>query len=102
MSAFCWSSNATLQYEGSPFKIKQKGEFPDGPVVRTRRFYCGGLGSIPGQAIEIPQAAQLGDLQRSLSVHALGGEASLGFCNQRPEVITYPTLDGQKIPMSRN
>lgn len=83
-------------------KLTTCREFPGGLSVRIPGFHCGGLGSIPGQAIEIPQAAQLGDLQRSLSVHALGGEASLGFCNQRPEVITYPTLDGQKIPMPRN
>ena len=42
-----------------------------------------------------------GDYKRTLSVYALGGEASLGFCNQRPEVITYATLDGQKVARSR-
>ena len=35
-------------------------EFPGGPVVRTRHFHCRGLGSIPGQGTEIPQAVQRG------------------------------------------
>ena len=35
-------------------------EFPGGPVVRTRRFHCSGLGSIPGQGTKIPQAMWLG------------------------------------------
>lgn len=41
----------------------------------------------------------------AFSAHALGGEASLRFCNHRPvllrvsQVITYPTLDGQEIPL---
>ena len=33
-------------------------EFPGGPVVRTRPFHCRGLGSIPGQGTEIPQATR--------------------------------------------
>ena len=32
------------------------GEFPGGPVDRIQRFHCRGLGSIPGQRTEIPQA----------------------------------------------
>ena len=39
----------------------QKGSFPEypvGPVVRTHRFHCHGLGSIPGWGTKIPQATQ--------------------------------------------
>ena len=32
-------------------------EFPGGPVVRTRCFHRGSLGSIPGQGAKILQAA---------------------------------------------
>ena len=32
------------------------GKFPEGPVVRTQRFHCRGLGSIPGQRTKILQA----------------------------------------------
>ena len=32
------------------------GEFPGGPVDRIQRFHCRGLGSIPGQRTETPQA----------------------------------------------
>ena len=35
-------------------------EFPGGPVVRTRRFHCWGLGSTPGWGTKIPQAVQRG------------------------------------------
>ena len=31
-------------------------EFPDGPVVRTLLFHCGGPGSVPGQRTKILQA----------------------------------------------
>ena len=34
------------------------GEFPGGPVVRTRHFHCC---SIPGQGTKTPQAAQHGE-----------------------------------------
>ena len=36
------------------------GEFPGSPAVRTRRFHCGGLGSIPGRGTKILQAVQCG------------------------------------------
>ena len=32
------------------------GEFPDGPVIRTRHIHCGGLRSILGQGTKFPQA----------------------------------------------
>ena len=35
-------------------------EFPGSLVVRTWRFHCQGLGSIPGQGTKILQASQLG------------------------------------------
>ena len=39
--------------------LKDKmGEFPGGPVVRTRQFHCRGPGSIPAQGTKIPQAAR--------------------------------------------
>ena len=34
-------------------------DFPGGPVVRTWRFHCRDLGSIPGRGTKIPQAAWL-------------------------------------------
>ena len=39
-------------------KEKKVREFPGSPVVRTLRFHCCGLGSIPGQGTKIPQAVQ--------------------------------------------
>ena len=36
------------------------GEFPGGPVVRTRRFPCRGPGSVPGPETKIPQALRRG------------------------------------------
>ena len=39
-------------------------EFPGGPVVRTRRFHCCGLSSIPGQGTKIPQAAWHGQKKK--------------------------------------
>ena len=33
-------------------------EFPRGLVVRITGFHCRGLGSVPGQGTEIPQAMQ--------------------------------------------
>ena len=41
---------------GSKFKNTHWREFPGGPVLRTRRFHCCSLGSIPGQGTKIPQA----------------------------------------------
>ena len=41
-------------------KKKAVREFPGGPVVRTQRFNCRGLGSIPGWGTKIPQAVQHG------------------------------------------
>ena len=38
------------------FKNGYVREFPSGSVVRTQRFHCQGLGSIPGQGTKIPQA----------------------------------------------
>ena len=40
--------------------MDRKQEFPGGPVVGTRHFHCGGLGSIPGQGTKIPHAMQCG------------------------------------------
>ena len=40
------------------------GEFPGGPVVRSRRFHCGGLGSIPGRGTKILQAVWYGQKQK--------------------------------------
>ena len=34
-------------------------------MVRIRRFHCRGLGSIPGQGNEIPQAVQCGQKEKS-------------------------------------
>ena len=42
------------------FQIKMWGEFHGGPVVRTWRFHCCGLGSIPCQGTKILQAARRG------------------------------------------
>ena len=39
-------------------------EFPGGPVVRTPRSHCRGLGSIPGQGTKIPQAAWCGQINK--------------------------------------
>ena len=36
----------------------QLREFPDGSVVRTLHFHCGGPGSIPDQGTKIPQAVR--------------------------------------------
>ena len=38
----------------------QKGlwDFPGGPVVKTLRFQCRGMGSIPGQGTKIPHSVQ--------------------------------------------
>ena len=41
--------------------MKNVGDFPGGPVVKTPHFQCrdaGGLGSIPVQGTKIPHAAQ--------------------------------------------
>lgn len=35
------------------------GEFIGGLVLRTQHFHCCGLGSVPGQGMNIPQAAWL-------------------------------------------
>ena len=40
------------------------GEFPGSPVVRTQRFHCHGLGSIPGWGTKIPEAAQNGQKKK--------------------------------------
>ena len=40
------------------------GEFPGGLVVRILGFHCHGLGSIPGQGTEIPQATWCGQKKR--------------------------------------
>ena len=57
-------------------------EFPGGPVVRTCHFYCGGLGSVPGQGTKIPQAMQHGQRKKAkaLSVKYRGenGEGLYG------------------------
>ena len=39
--------------------LKRFRDFPGSPVVRTWRFQCHGLGLIPGQRTDIPQAMQL-------------------------------------------
>ena len=36
--------------------VNNLGEFPDGPVVRTRRFHRQGPGSMPGRGTKIPQS----------------------------------------------
>ena len=38
--------------------FKKNRDFPGGPVVRTRRFYCQGLGSIPGWGTKTLQATR--------------------------------------------
>ena len=44
---------------GKWYKKKQTvGGFPSGLVVRTPRFHCRGMGSIPGWGTKIPYAAQ--------------------------------------------
>ena len=40
------------------------GEFPGGPVVRTRCLHWQGTGAIPGQGTKIPQAAQCGQKEK--------------------------------------
>ena len=45
----------------SSYNLKKKFfnnclEFPDGPVVKTLLFHCGGPGSVPGQRTKILQA----------------------------------------------
>ena len=49
----------------SKFKnIWSPGEFPGGPVVRTRCFHCSGTGAIPGWGTKIPQATQQGQKKK--------------------------------------
>ena len=36
--------------------LKDRQEFPRGPVVRTRGFHCWSLGSITDQGAKMPQA----------------------------------------------
>ena len=43
---------------------EQLGEFPGGPVVRTRLFHCRGPHLIPGPGSKIPQAAQRGQKKK--------------------------------------
>ena len=43
----------------------QAREFPAGLVVRIPGAHCHGLGSIPGQGTEIPQAAQPGKKKKN-------------------------------------
>ena len=40
----------------SVFKMHHSRDSPGGPVVRTLRFHCQGLGSIPGWGTKIPKA----------------------------------------------
>ena len=61
-AALAWEELVTNhEQESSPLGerehiIHARREFPGGPVVRTRRFHCHGLGSIPGWGTKIPQA----------------------------------------------
>ena len=48
----------------SQVKSTQVREFPGGPVVKTQRFHCGDLGSIPGQGTKIPQVAWYGQREK--------------------------------------
>ena len=41
-------------------KTQDFREFPGGLVVRIQCFHCRGLGSVPGQGNEIPQAVRRG------------------------------------------
>ena len=47
----CWEEGRGLQV-----KTGQPGDFPGGPVVKTRTSTAGGMGSIPGLGIKIPHA----------------------------------------------
>lgn len=38
-----------LQFEKKPGKESGAGDFPGGLVIKTQRFQCKGVGSIPGQ-----------------------------------------------------
>ena len=43
------------------------GDFPGGPVVKTLRFHCRGVGAIPGQGTKIPHAARHSQKKKKLS-----------------------------------
>ena len=61
-------SNSTFkEYSNTKKKSGGGAEFPRGPVVRTWRFHCWGLGSVPGQGTKIPQAAQRGQKKKKNS-----------------------------------
>ena len=46
--------------------LKRFRDFPGSPVVRTWRFQCHGLGLIPGQRTDIPQAMQLSQKKKKI------------------------------------
>ena len=48
--------------------LKRFRDFPGSPVVRTWRFQCHGLGLIPGQRTDIPQAMQLSQKKKKKSL----------------------------------
>ena len=50
----------TLSCASVSLPLKWDGELPGGPVVKTRRFHCRGLSSIPCQGTKIPHAPQRG------------------------------------------
>ena len=53
-------------------------EFPGCSVVRTRRFHCWGLGSIPAQGTKIPHAMQHGQEKKNeygLLLHFINANA---------------------------
>ena len=47
---------------------KMPREFPGCSVVRTRRFHCWGLGSIPAQGTKIPHAMQHGQEKKKMNM----------------------------------
>ena len=57
-------------------------DFPGPPVVKTSRFSEGDMGSIPGQATEIPHAMWYGQRERERDgLSKLSGREE--FCTQR-------------------
>ena len=53
-----WTSPKTALEEKIPIPQKINRELPGSLMVRILGFHCGGLGSIPGQGTEIPQATE--------------------------------------------
>ena len=62
------------------------GELSDGVVVRIPGFHCRGLGSIPGQGTEMPQAERGGQKKKKKEVW--GG----------PEILHFQQVDDVLSP----